>query len=86
MDQKQQDEEKCPKTKSIIKFDSSVACSIKSVAVKKNDAIKPTTRFFSGEMLMLAKVSLESFTYEFTETFFFQNKKTREIYNKYMTD
>ena len=35
LDHKQQDEEKCPKTKSIIEFDPSVACSIKSLAVKK---------------------------------------------------
>ena len=35
LDQKQQDEEKCRKTKSITEFDSSVACSIKSLAVKK---------------------------------------------------
>ena len=35
LDQKQQDEEKCPKTKSIIEFDSSIASSIKSLAVKK---------------------------------------------------
>ena len=80
LDQKQnEDEEKCPKTKSITEFDSSIACSIKSLAVKKNDAIKPTTRFFSGKMLMFAKVSIESFTYELTETFFFPNKRTREI-------
>ena len=31
---------------------------------------------------MFAKVSLESFT----DTFFFLNKKTNEIYNKYMTE
>ena len=84
MDQKQQDEEKCPKPKSIIEFNTSVACSIKSLAVKKNGSIKPTTRFFSGKILTFAKVSLENLTYEFTDTFFFPNKKTREIYEKYM--
>ena len=35
LDHKQQDEEKYPKTKSIIEFDPSVACSIKGLAVKK---------------------------------------------------
>ena len=88
MDQKQQDEEKCLKTKSIIEFDSSVARSIKNPAVKKkkNDAIKPTTRSFSGKMMMFAKVSQVIFTYEFTETFFFPYKKTRGIYDKYMIE
>ena len=32
---KQKDEEKCPKTKSIIEFDLTLSCSIKSLAVKK---------------------------------------------------
>ena len=35
---------------------------------------------------MFAKISLESFTYEFTETLFFRNKKTREINNKCMIE
>ena len=34
---------------------------------------------------MFAKVSLESFVYDLTETFFFPNKKIKEIYNKYIT-
>lgn len=37
-------------------------------------------------MLVFAKISLESFTYEFTETLFFRNKKTREINDKYMIE
>ena len=78
LDQKQQDEGKYPKTKSIIEFDPSLACSIESLAVKKNSSIKPTTRFFSGKMLMLAKMSLD-ITYEFMETFFFPNKKLRKF-------
>ena len=53
---------------------------------KKNSSVKPTTRFFSGKMLLLAKISLEDFAYEFTETIFFPNKKTREIYDKYMIE
>ena len=35
IDEKQKDEEKCPKTKSIIEFDTTLSCSIKSVAIKK---------------------------------------------------
>ena len=32
---KKKDEEKCPKTKSIIEFDPTLSCSVKSLAVKK---------------------------------------------------
>ena len=35
IDQKQWDEEKCPKTKSIIESDPTLACSVKCLAVKK---------------------------------------------------
>ena len=52
----------------------------------KNINEKPTTSFFSGKMLIFAKTSLESFANDFTEIFFFPNKKTREIYNKYMIE
>ena len=48
INEKQKDDKKCPKTKSIIEFDTTLSCSIKSLAVKKKDIIKPTTRFFSG--------------------------------------
>ena len=37
-------------------------------------------------MLMFSKISLESFAYDFTQTFFFPNKKRREIYGKYMIE
>ena len=77
---------KIPKTKSIIDFDPTLAYSVKCLAVKKNASGKPTTRFFSGKMLMFAKISLESFANDFIKTFFFPNKKTREIYNKYMIE
>ena len=45
-DQIQQDEEKCPKTKSIIEFDPSLACSIKSFAVKKKRLNKTNYQIF----------------------------------------
>ena len=84
--QKTKDEENNPKTKSLIAFDASLSCSVKCLAVKKNETIKPTTRFFNGKMLMFGKISLKSFVYEFTKTFFFPNQKTREIYQKYMIE
>ena len=70
----------------MIEFDRSLACSIKSLGMKKNEMVKPKSRFFSGKMLMFARVSLESFTYDLIETFFFPAKKTREMYEKYMIE
>ena len=35
---------------------------------------------------MFTKVSLKSFVYDLTKTFFFSNKKAKEIYNKYMIE
>ena len=37
-------------------------------------------------MLMFSKIYRESFAYDLTETYFFPNKNTREIYNKYMNE
>ena len=37
-------------------------------------------------MLMLAKVSLESFVYDLTKTFFFPNTQTKDLYNDYMIE
>ena len=68
IDEKQKDEEKCPKTKSIIEFDTTLSCSIKSVAIKKKDVTN--SQIFSGKMLIIAKISLESFMYDLTEIFF----------------
>ena len=82
--QKQKDEEQHPKTMSIIEFEPSLACRINSLAVKKANEVKPTTKLFSGKMLIFAKLFLESFTYDFSETFFFPNWKAKEIYDKYM--
>ena len=78
--------ERNPKTKSLIEFDTSLACSVKALAVKQGDAVKPTSRFFSGKMLMFAKISLISSIYDLVKTFFFPNKKTIEIYEKYQVD
>ena len=59
---------KNPNTKMILNF------GCKSSAANKNNSIK-ITRFFSGKMLMFAKLLLMSFNYELTETFYFPNKK-----------
>ena len=40
------DEEADPKTKALNKFDKFVACSVKSLAVKKYQDVKPTICFF----------------------------------------
>ena len=46
LDQKQQDEGKYPKTKTIIEFDPSLACSIESLAVKKKQLNKTNYQIF----------------------------------------
>ena len=72
--------EKNPKTKSLIEFNTSLACSIKALAVKQGDAVKPTGSFFSGKMLMFAKIALISFKNDLVEIlFFFQTKKQKKF-------
>ena len=61
------EEENCSKTKSMIEFDPFLACSIKCLAIKLNQTVAPTTRFFNGKMLMFAKLSLKGFVYELAE-------------------
>ena len=71
------------KTKMILEFNNRESASIKSFAVKKRDHIKVTTRFFSGKMLMSAKLSLMSFIYEVLETFCFPDENVQAIFKKY---
>ena len=65
----------------IIDFDCETAASINSLSVNKNSNVKVTARFFSGKMLMSAKLSLMSFIYELVETFYFPSEKTKKIYS-----
>ena len=65
----------------IIDFDCETAAGINSLAVNKNYNVKVTARFFSGKMLMSAKLSLMSFIYELVETFYFPNEKTKKVYS-----
>ena len=60
--------------------------SIKSFAVKEKQEVQVTTRFLTGKMLMFAKLSLMSFTYELLETFCFQDEKVKENYEKYLIE
>ena len=46
IEQKTKEEKQNPKTKSINEFDSFLACSMQCLAIKKNETIKPATRFF----------------------------------------
>ena len=61
-----------------IDFDVEESASIKSFAIKNNDQVKITTKFFSGKMLMFAKLSLMSFIYELVETFYFPNETVKK--------
>ena len=86
MDLKMIEEENYSKTKSMIESYPFLPCSIKCLAVKKNQIVAPTTRFFSGKMLMLAKLSRKMFVYQLGEIFYFLSNKMKAIYDKYMIE
>ena len=69
----------------IIEFNETDSASIKSFAVKKKIVLKATTRFMSGKLL-LAKLSLKSFTYSLTEILSFPDPIVKKIYEKYQID
>ena len=69
--------------KSLIEFDQEHSNSIKAVMVKKNENIKPTTRFISEKMLMFSKVSIKSFVCDIIDVFMFPDETTKSIYEKY---
>ena len=74
------------KTEMVVEFNDGVSASIKSLAVKKKNVIKVTTRFMSGKLLMFAKLSLKSSVYTLTETLYFPNDIVKEIYKKYQIE
>ena len=71
-----------PRTKILIVFDQSLASSIKSLAVNKENKIIPTSRFFNGKMFMFTKLSLMSFIYV-VKNLHFPNETAWKIYEKY---
>lgn len=70
----------------IIDFNCLDSVSIETFAIKKNDNVKLTTRFLSGKILMIAKLSLMSFIYELIETFYFRSEIVKKIYQKYLIE
>ena len=74
------------KIKSLIDFDEEYSASIRSVAIEKNKKVSLTTRFSSGKMSMLSKVSIKSFFYDLIDTVMFPNQEIREIYEKYQVE
>ena len=74
------------KTKVVVEFNDRESASSKSFAIKKRNEIKVTTRFMSRKLLMFAKLSLESFTYDLKETFCFPQKEIVELYKKYLIE
>ena len=62
------------KTKMVIEFNEVEAASIKSIAVKKRNVIKMTTRSMPGKLLMFAKLSLKSFIYSLIQILSFPNE------------
>ena len=71
------------KTKMLIEFNEAESASIKSFAVRKKNAIKATTRFMSGKLLMFAKLSLKSFIYSLIEALSFPDPLAKKVYEKY---
>ena len=69
--------------KSLNDFDDKYSSSIRSVAIKKSQEINLTTRFLNGKMLMLSKISVKSFVYDFIDVLMFPNYETQKIYDKY---
>ena len=69
----------------ILEFNDSQSSAIKLIAVNNETNIKCTTRFMSGKLLMLAKLSLKSFIYSLVELLYFsdENPIVQSIYNKY---
>ena len=74
------------KVKSLIDLDEEYSASIRSVAIKKNNQVKLTTRFLRGKMLMFSKVSIKSFVYDLIDVFMFPNQEIREIFQKYQVE
>ena len=70
----------------IIDFNCLDSVSIETFAIKKNDNVKLPTRFLSGKILMIAKLSLMSFIYELIETFYFRSEIVKKIYQKYLIE
>ena len=66
----------------IVDFSDRESASIKSFAVKKKNEIRVTSRFMSGNLLMFAKLSLKSFIYLLSETFYFPCPTVKAIYKK----
>ena len=48
--------------------------------------MKPKTRFFSQKMVIFPKISLKSFIHDLTQTLYFLNNRTKEIFGKYIVD
>ena len=86
IDDKTEQLSKSRTTKMIVDFCAEDSVSIKSFAAKEKKEMEAASRFLSGKMLMFAKLSLVSFIYEMLETFCFQDKKVKEIYEKYQME
>ena len=72
--------------KTMIDFEHSECNSIKSLAIKKDDNVKVTSRFIKGKMLMFAKMSIKSFVYDMIDVFCFPNSDIRSIYEQYQIE
>ena len=59
----------------MIDFDQNECNSIKSIRVKGDTNIDLSSCFIKGKLLMFAKLSLKSFTYDMIDVFCFPNNE-----------
>ena len=67
---------------SVIGFNRNNSNIVRSLAVKRKDVVKVATRFMSVNLLMFARVSIGSFTYNVRDAFCFSDDKFNESYNQ----
>ena len=70
----------------IVDFCAEESVIIISFAVKEKQEVQVTIRFLSGKMLLFAKLSLISFTYELLETFCFPDEKVKQNYENHLIE
>ena len=67
----------------MVDFDENECNSIKSIVIKGNTTIDPTSRFIKEKILMFAKFFIKSFVYDLIDVFCFPTEEVRRIYDLY---
>ena len=69
-----------------IELNDNEASSVKSIAVKQQSRVQPTTRFMTGKLLMFIKLFLKSLIYSLVQTLSYPNEIFQEICKKYQIE